>query len=235
MGLVPPLDFLPAMEETGLMVKLERWIVDEVCRQIAQWRKAYDGPVNVSVNVSHRLFSDAGLLPHILDCLHRHQLRPSNLTLEIAAGVIVRNPDVASVVLDELHAAGIDIQIDNYGTGMSSLHALHRFPVRGFKIDRSFIGELDADERTTELVRAIIAMGRALRVDVVAEGVETEAQLELLREMGCHNAQGFWFTKAVDGDTAAQLLGQALPIHGRVAPRDVPLDVVEQGVGAAIE
>ena len=227
MGLVPPLDFLPAMEETGLMVKLERWIVDEVCRQIAEWRQAYEGLVNVSVNVSHRLFSDAGLLPHILDCLHRHDLLPSNLTLEIAAGVIVRNPNEAGVVLDALHAAGIDIQIDNYGTGMSSLHALHRFPVRGFKIDRSFIGELDADERTAELVRAIIAMGRALRVDVVAEGVETEAQLELLREMGCHNAQGFLFTQAVDGDAAAELLGHALPLRDLVA--------VEQAVDVRIE
>ena len=212
LGLVPPMDFLPAMEETGLMVKLERWIVDEVCRQIAQWQLSYDGIVNVSVNVSHRLFWDAGLLPHILDCLRRHRLAPANLTLEITAGVIVRNPDVARAIIEELHAAGIDMQIDNFGTGMSSLHALHRFPIQALKIDRSFIRELDVDPRTTELVRIIVAMGRALGVDVVAEGVETAAQLELLREMGCHNAQGFWFTEAVDGDAAAQLLGHALPV-----------------------
>jgi diguanylate cyclase (GGDEF)-like protein/PAS domain S-box-containing protein len=224
MGLVPPMDFLPAMEDTGLMVKLERWIVDEVCRQIAQWRQTYDGAVNVSINVSHRLFWDPGLLPHILDCLRRHDLQPANLTLEIAAGVIVRNPDVASVVLGELHGAGIEIQIDNYGTGMSSLHALHRFPVRGFKIDRSFIRELDVDQRTTDLVRAIIAMGRALGIDVVAEGVETEAQLELLRGMGCGGAQGFWFTEAIDGVAASELLGKVLPVRGRIA--------LAQGVGA---
>ena len=226
LGLVPPLDFLPAMDETGLMVKLERWIVDEVCRQIAHWQVTYDGVVNVSVNVSHRLFWDSSLLPHILDCLGRHALTPANLTLEITAGVIVRNPDVAHVVIEELHAAGIGLQIDNFGTGMSSLHALHRFPIHGLKIDRSFTRELDVDPRTTELVRIIIAMARALGVDVVAEGVENEAQLALLREMGCHTAQGFWFTPAVDGDAAAQLLGHALPIGDRVA--------IEPGVGRGL-
>ena len=213
LGLVPPNEFLPAMEETGLMVRLERWIVDEVCRQIAEWRLSYDGAVNVSINVSHRLFWDTSLLPHILDCLRRHRLTPPNLTLEITAGVIVRNPDVAEGIIQGLHAAGIDIQIDNFGTGMSSLHALHRFPIHGLKIDRSFIRDLDVDPRTTELVRVILAMGRALGVDVVAEGVETEAQLEVLREMGCRGAQGFWFTEAVDGVAAAQFLGHALPVR----------------------
>ena len=206
------------------MVKLERWILDEVCRRIAQWQVTYDGVVNVSVNVSHRLFWDASLLPHILDCLRRHELTPANLTLEITASVIVRNPEVARVVIEELHAAGIGLQIDNFGTGMSSLHALHRFPIHGLKIDRSFIRELDVDPRTTELVRIIIAMSRALGIDVVAEGVENEAQLELLRDMGCHTAQGFWFTHAVDGEAAARLLGHALPVRDRVA--------VEPGVGA---
>ncbi len=190
LGLVPPVEFLPAMEETGLMVRLERWIVDEVCRQIAQWQGTYEGAVNVSVNVSHRLFWDTSLLPHILDCLRRHRLTPANLTLEITAGVIVRNPDVAEGIIQALHAAGIDLQIDNFGTGMSSLHALHRFPIHGLKIDRSFIRDLDVDPRTTELVRVILEMGRALGVDVVAEGVETEAQLELLPRDGLSRCAG---------------------------------------------
>jgi EAL domain-containing protein (putative c-di-GMP-specific phosphodiesterase class I) len=216
LGLVLPPDFLPAMEETGLMVKLERWIIDEVCRQIALWDLTYDGMVNVSVNVSHRLFWDPGLELHILECLRRHGLAPGNLTIEIAAGVIVRNPEVAREIIEGLHAAGIDVQIDNFGAGMSSLRALHRFPVHGLKIDRSFISELDVDRRTTDLVRIIIEMGRALGIDVVAEGVETEAQLELLREMGCRGAQGFWFTRAVDGDAAADLLGQVHPVRDPV-------------------
>ena len=140
--------------------------------------------------MSHREFWDSGLLPHILDCLRRHGLTPANLTLEITASVIVRNPEVAHVVIEQLHAAGIGVQIDNFGTGMSSLHALHRFPIQALKIDRSFIRELDVDPRTTELVRIIIDMGRALGVDVVAEGVETEAQLELLRDDGLPHRAG---------------------------------------------
>jgi diguanylate cyclase (GGDEF)-like protein/PAS domain S-box-containing protein len=225
LGLVPPVEFLPAMEETGLMVRLERWILDEVCRQIAQWQETYVGTVNVSVNVSHRLFWDSGLLPHILDCLRRHGLTPANLTLEITAGVIVRNPNVARGIIEGLHATGIDIEIDNFGTGMSSLHALHRFPVHGLKIDRSFIRELDVDPRTTDLVRIIVEMARALGIDVVAEGVETEVQLERLREMGCRAVQGFLFTKAVDGAAAAQLLGHVLPVRELAALESgVPLD-----------
>jgi diguanylate cyclase (GGDEF)-like protein/PAS domain S-box-containing protein len=216
-GLVPPMEFLPIMEETGQMVILGRWIVDEVCRQIAQWKRAYDGTVNVSVNVSHREFWDSGLLPHILDCLRRHGLEPANLTLEITANVILRKPDVARVIIEELHASGISVQIDGIGSSTSSMLALHRFPIQALKIDRSFIQELDVDPRTTEVVRILVAVGEALGVEVVAEGVETAAQLELLREMGCRNVQGFWFTKAVDGVAAAQLLGHALPVRDQVA------------------
>jgi diguanylate cyclase (GGDEF)-like protein/PAS domain S-box-containing protein len=225
-GLVPPVEFLPAMEEAGLMVRLERWILEEVCRQIARWQRTYDGTVNVSVNVSHRLFLDSGLLPHILDCLRRHGLAPANLTLEIAAGVIVLNPNIARDVIERLHAAGIELEIDNFGTGMSALHALHRFPVHGLKIDRSFIRELDVDARTTALVRIIIEMGEALGVDVVAEGVETGAQLELLQAMGCHKAQGFLFTEAVDGAAASQFLSRLLPVRelATLRPGIGPLD-----------
>jgi diguanylate cyclase (GGDEF)-like protein/PAS domain S-box-containing protein len=211
-GLVAPADFLPAMEETGLMVTLGRWIVDEVCRQIAQWQRLYDGMVTVSINVSSQEFSDADLLRHVLDCLRRYALSPANLTLEITESVIVRNPELARTIIGELQAAGLGVQIDDFGTG-ASLHALHRFPLQALKIDRSLTHVLHDDPRTARLVEIIIAMGRALGVDVVAEGVETAAELMLLREMGCHRAQGFWFSEAVDAAAAAQLLGQSLPLR----------------------
>jgi EAL domain-containing protein (putative c-di-GMP-specific phosphodiesterase class I) len=212
-GLVGPMDFLPGMESTGQMVTLGRWIIDEVCRQIAQWKLSYDGMISVDVNVSQREFWDAGLLPHILDCLRRHSLEPANLALEINANVILRTPDAAGAIVDALRAAGVKVQVDGIGTGTSSLLPLHRFSVDGLKIDRSFIHELDGDPRTAELVRAIIAVGEAFGVDVVGEGVETAAQLELLHEMGCRSVQGFWFTEAVDGAAAAQLLGHVLPLE----------------------
>lgn len=213
-GLVEPMAFLPDVEEAGLAVTLGRWIVDEVCRQIAQWQKSFGGTVRVSVNLTHGEFSDVGLLPHVLACLDRNGLTPANLTLEIPEGLLMRKPDVARAIIEQLHAAGIGVQIDDFGTGTSPLHALHRFPVRALKIDRTLIHDVGIDPRTTKLVQIIIAMGDALGVEVVAEGVETAAQYELLRQMGCRNAQGFWFTEAVDAAAAGVFLGRA--IEGRV-------------------
>jgi diguanylate cyclase (GGDEF)-like protein/PAS domain S-box-containing protein len=212
-GLMRPADFLPDMEEIGLIVPLGRWVIDEVCRQIAGWKDVYDGAVNVSVNLSHREFSDPGLLPHILDCLLRHTLVPANLTLEITEAVIRRKPDAASVLIEELHAAGIGVQIGGVGTAMSSLQALHLFPIQALKIDRAFIHDLGVDPRTAKLVQILLDIGDSLGFDVVAEGVETAAQLDLLREMGCHTAQGFLFTEPVDAAAATQLLGRSLLTH----------------------
>jgi EAL domain-containing protein (putative c-di-GMP-specific phosphodiesterase class I) len=122
---------------------------------------------------------------------------------------------VARAIIEELHAAGIGVQIDDFGTGTSSLHALHRFPVRALKIDGSLIRDLGIDARTTKLVQIIVAMGQALGVDVVAEGVETAAQYELLNQMGCRNAQGFWFAEAVDAESAEKFLSHAMAGRSR--------------------
>jgi len=211
-GLVGPDDFLVDMEETGLVVTLGRWVIDEVCQQIAVWRRSYAGTLNVSINVSNREFVDARLIPHIRGCLAQHGIEPANLTLEITEGIITRTPEAAQATIAALHAIGINVQIDDFGTNTSSLHALRCLPVHALKIDRAFIRDLEHDSRTLKLIEIIIAMGRAIGVDVIAEGVETAGQLNLLREMGCRSAQGFWFTEAVDAAGAAELLGRSLPI-----------------------
>jgi diguanylate cyclase (GGDEF)-like protein/PAS domain S-box-containing protein len=209
-GLMRPMDFLPDVEEIGLIVTLGRWVIDDVCRQIAEWKLIYDGSVNVSINVSHREFADPGLLPHILECLGNHNLVPANLTLEITEGVIRRKPEAAPLLIEQLHAAGIGVQIGGVGTGMSALQALHLFPIQALKIDRAFIHDLGVDERTAQLVQMLLDIGETLGFDVVAEGVETAEQLQLLRGMGCHTAQGFLFTEAVSGAEATKLLGRSL-------------------------
>ena len=211
-GLVQPADFLPVMEETGLIVALGRWVFEDVCRQIAEWKASYAGHTQVSVNVSDREFWHDGLLTHVVGCLARHGLTPDHLTIEITEGVIARKPDLALKVMSDLRDAGIDLHVDDFGTGHSSLQALHRFPVQALKIDRAFVHDLGVDPRTADLVEIILAMGHALGVEVIAEGVETQDQLDKLRAMGCHKAQGFWFSGAVDGAAAAGLLGCALPI-----------------------
>jgi len=146
----------------------------------------------------------------VLQSLKRHNLTADRLTLEITEGVIMRRPEVALRLMREMHAAGLRLHIDDFGTGYSSLETLHRFPVDAFKINRSFIGGLTTGDRSTELVGALVALGKALGLAVVAEGVETDEQLAFLQEIGCATGQGFLFMPAVTGDRAADLLGHVL-------------------------
>ena len=211
-GLLLPDEFLPVMQEAGLIVQLGHWILDEVCRQLAAW-----GPdvVNVAVNVSDREFWHKDLLAWVLQSLKRHDLTADRLTLEITEGVIMRRPEVALRLMREMHAAGLRLHIDDFGTGYSSLETLQRFPVDAFKIDRSFIRGLTTGDRSDELVRFIVAMGKALGLAVVAEGIETNEQLTFLKEIGCVTGQGFLFMPAVTSDRAPDLLGRDLGADGR--------------------
>ncbi|WP_165372757.1 EAL domain-containing protein [Pengzhenrongella frigida] len=206
-GLVPPDEFLPLMAEVGLIVRLGHLIVDEVCRQLAAWGPAV---ANVAVNVSDREFWHKDLLSHVLRSLTRHGITADRLTLEITEGVIMRQPELALTLMGNLHDAGLHLHIDDFGTGYSSLEMLHRFPVDAFKIDRSFIRALEPGERTANLVSAIVAMGNALGLAVVAEGIETAEQLAFLKGIGCVTGQGFLFMPAVVGTHAPRLLGRDL-------------------------
>ena len=209
-GILLPAEFLAVMAETGTIVVLGQWLVDTVCAQIAQWQEEYAGPVTVAVNLSHREFWSAHLLATVTGALARHRLEPECLILEITESVIMSDPDAARQIMSDLHAAGIRMHIDDFGTGQSSLHALRAFPVDALKIDQSFIHQIDVDHQTTELVRIIVGMGRTLGREVVAEGVETAAQADRLRTMGCATAQGWLYAAAVPGDEAGRMLGRAL-------------------------
>jgi len=209
-GMLLPAEFLPVMAETGTIVVLGQWLIDTVCAQIARWRCDYDGPVTVAVNLSHREFWSAQLLPTVTEAIARHGVAPECLILEITESVIMSDPDAARQIMADLHAVGIRMHIDDFGTGQSSLHALRAFPVDALKIDQSFIHQIDVDQQTTELVRIIVGMGRTLGLDVVAEGVETPAQADRLRSMGCATAQGWLFAAALPGDEAGRMLGRTL-------------------------
>ena len=168
------------------------------------------GVVNVSVNVSDREFWHKDLLTQVLQSLKRHNLTADRLTLEITEGVIMHRPEEALRLMREMHDAGLRLHIDAFGTGYSSLETLHRFPVDAFKIDRSFIRGLTTGDRSAELVRALVALGKALGMAVVAKGVETDEELAVLQEIGCATGQGFLFMPAVTGDRAPDLLGHVL-------------------------
>ncbi|QTE29692.1 EAL domain-containing protein [Pengzhenrongella sicca] len=207
-GLLLPADFLPLVEDMGLSVQLGYQIVDAVCDQLAEWGT---GVAGVAVNLSTREFWHEPLLTELLERLTRHGLDPGRLTLQVTEGVLMDRPEAALRHMRALHDAGLRLAIDNFGTGHSSLETLHRFPVDSFTIDRSWIHGLGASatDRTENLVRATVAIGTALGLNVVASGIETAEQLAVLQELGCAAGQGFWFAPAVPPDRALSYYGRS--------------------------
>lgn len=208
-GLLPPAEFLPSMESNPTIVALGRQVLDTVCAQIAAWRDAGHRPVRVSVNLSHREFWDPDLLTVVESTLDRHRVPAECLVAEITESVIMNDPVAALRIMAGLHDIGLRLHVDDFGTGHSSLNVLRTFPVDALKIDGSFIRELE-QEQPAALVSAILAMGAALRLDVVAECVETAEQSELLRAMGCTTAQGWFYGRAQPAADAGTLLGRPL-------------------------
>jgi diguanylate cyclase (GGDEF)-like protein/PAS domain S-box-containing protein len=209
-GLLSPAHFLPEMEEDGTVVALGTWLVDEVCRQVAQWRAAGHDDVAVSVNVSHREFWSEDLVDRVQGALGRHGVPARCLVLEITERVVMTDEAEARSVLTALRDLGIRLHIDDFGTGQSSLHALRSLPVDALKIDGSFVRELGRESETADLVGIIVAMGRTLGLDVVAECVETLDQAEHLAELGCRTAQGWLYARALPGDEVGRLLGRSV-------------------------
>jgi diguanylate cyclase (GGDEF)-like protein/PAS domain S-box-containing protein len=198
-GLVPPADFIPLAEETGLIVPLGRWALREACRQTQLWnegRLANDA-LTVSVNLSPRQFRDPRLAHDVSAALESSGLSPALLTIEITESVAMDDAELTAATLATLQRVGVSISIDDFGTGYSSLAHLKRFPVDTLKIDRSFVDGLGVEQEDTAIVSATIRLAHALGIKVIAEGVETPEQAEVLRELGCDRAQGFWFGRPV--------------------------------------
>ncbi|WP_258724448.1 EAL domain-containing protein [Cellulomonas sp. NS3] len=206
-GLLLPGAFLPVMEDDGSVVQLGRLVLDEVCRQVAQWRADRGLPVTVAVNLSHREFWAPDLVAAVRDALARHGVPAGHLVLEITESVVISRPGEARDLLEALDALGVGLHIDDFGTGQSSLTALRTLPVHAMKVDGSFVRELASTPATRDLVRVILDMGRVLGLEVIAECVETEEQAEILRAMGCTGAQGWLYASALPGDAAGALLG----------------------------
>jgi diguanylate cyclase (GGDEF)-like protein/PAS domain S-box-containing protein len=205
-GLVPPGDFIPLAEERGLIVPIGRWVIQAACRQIRDWRSAGLAAPRVAVNVSARQFVSDTLVDDLVDMLTLYGVAPSDLEVELTESVLMADPERANQVLQQLHAMGVGIAIDDFGTGYSSLSYLKRFPAQTVKIDRSFISGLPSDSDDTAITQAVIAMAHSLGLTVVAEGVETAAQLALLRKMGCDEAQGYLLGRPMPAsDLAARL------------------------------
>jgi len=205
-GWIWPGEFIPIAEETGLIVELNEWVLNEVCARTRQWEVEHGGGISISVNMSPRQFADAELIAKVDSALASSGLAPSHLKVEITESVFIRDVEGAAKILDKLRARGIQLSLDDFGTGYSSLSYLHRLPFGDLKVDRSFVIEMMRDHRAARLVEGVITLGHALGLAVVAEGVESPAQLAALVRMGCDFAQGYYFSPPLMEERAAEVV-----------------------------
>ncbi len=207
-GLVAPSEFIHLAEETGLVMPLGRVVLEEACRQAAEWMRSAGPDLTVSVNLSVKQFSQPDLPEQVDAVLRACGLPPRLLKLEVTESMVMENTDGAITLLRRLKALGVHIAIDDFGTGYSSLSYLLRLPADTLKIDRSFVSGSGDVGRNVNIVRTVVGLAYSLGLDVVAEGVETEEQRALLADLGCPLAQGFLFSPAVDGETASEMLAR---------------------------
>jgi diguanylate cyclase (GGDEF)-like protein/PAS domain S-box-containing protein len=206
LGLVYPAQFVPIAEENGLIVPVGRWVLREACRQVQAWLDAGLRAVPVSVNISAVEFRHEGFLAGVAQILKETGLAPRYLELEMTESILMRNGESSALALEALQAMGVQLAIDDFGTGYSSLSYLKRFPIDTLKIDQSFVRDIVTDADDANIVAAVIGMGKSLKQRVVAEGVETHAQLAFLRARHCDEGQGFHFSHPVSAEDFAHLL-----------------------------
>jgi EAL domain-containing protein (putative c-di-GMP-specific phosphodiesterase class I) len=215
-----PGDFIPMLEETGLIIQVGEWVVRTACAQIKAWQAAGIRPVPVAVNLSARQFQASELGATIARILAEEEIDHRLLELEITESSIVNNTEEAARTLEFLNSLGVRLTIDDFGTGYSSLSYLKRFPLDALKIDSSFVRDITTDADDAAITRAIITMAHSLELAVVAEGVETEQQLEFLHANGCDQIQGYYFSGALIAAECTALLesGRQLQWPAPVAP-----------------
>jgi diguanylate cyclase (GGDEF)-like protein/PAS domain S-box-containing protein len=214
--MVPPMDFIPVAEQTGLIAAIGAWVIDEACRQASAWQRAGLPPVRMAVNLSARQFFNGGVLATVDAALAKHGLAPEWLEVEITESLAMKNTEVACRVLEQLRERGVTVALDDFGTGYSSLAYLRQFPIDRLKIDRAFLAGAETDPEQRALVGAIITLAHAIRMEVVAEGVETREQLAMLLGQGCDIGQGFGLSRPVSAEAATALLAERALLMNRL-------------------
>ncbi|MFK8068751.1 MAG: EAL domain-containing protein [Gammaproteobacteria bacterium] len=212
-GMVMPKVFIPLAEESGLIGPITDWIVTEACKQNSEWQKQGFKPIRMSINISPRQFNQENISGRILNQILLADVAPQYVELEITEGALIENVIKSNEMLRELKNKGIHLSIDDFGTGYSSLNYLKKFPLNTLKIDQSFIRDILSDEDDAAIVLAIIAMAKSLRLNVIAEGVETAEQLDFLKTNGCTDAQGFFLGKPVPAEEFSQFFKKAKKQH----------------------
>jgi EAL domain-containing protein (putative c-di-GMP-specific phosphodiesterase class I) len=209
-GLIMPLEFIRMAEETGIIIAIGQWVLEEACRQLRIWQQKcpIEPPLSVSVNVSSKQLIHPQLVSQIRAALDQSGLSPQDLRLEITETVFLSNPELALAILNELNELGVRLYIDDFGIGYSALSYLQRLPVDTLKIDRTFINTINPQTGNSDLVASIIRLARDLGISVIAEGVETQHQQEYLHNMKCGYAQGYHFSEPLSSENAENWLSR---------------------------
>lgn len=194
-GLIPPVNFIPLAEETGLIIPIGEWVIWSACQQLARLQKLPGSTPKISINISSVQFKQSNLVEIVRQALMLFEVDPALLDLELTESAVMDDVETSVGILNKLKALGVSISIDDFGTGYSSLSYLKRFPIDTLKVDRSFITDLTTNPQDESIARTIITLAKSLELETVAEGVETREQLEMLREMECDLIQGYLFGK----------------------------------------
>jgi EAL domain-containing protein (putative c-di-GMP-specific phosphodiesterase class I) len=207
-GLMTPAEFIPFAEETGMIVDIGHWVLRNACAELKRWRDAGLPEIRMSINMSARQLAEKNIVKYVSNILRDYGIPGHCLEIEITENTIMSDMDSIIHKLKNISKRGVYIAIDDFGTGYSSLSYLHKLPIHTLKIDRTFIKEVNMKQRGKSIVNTIVAMVKGLNLNVIAEGVETQQQLDYLQEIDCNEAQGFLFCKPLPSDVVVQLLIQ---------------------------
>jgi len=209
-GLISPAEFIPVTEETGLIIPIGQWVLQEACRQMQEWQVQFplSPPLTISVNLSVKQFTQLDLTQQVAQILRETNLDAGSLRLEITESVLIDNAESVTAVLLQLKALGVLLSLDDFGTGYSSLSYLHRFPIDSLKIDRSFVSRMGFGDKNSKIVQAITLLAKVLDIEVIAEGIETVEQQAQLCDLHCNYGQGYLFSRPLNSATASVLLSR---------------------------